>query len=56
MTAPPACPGGPEGARLAGTIEGWFSSLLVKDRGILYEDQHLQVGLIRLPSLVEGGQ
>jgi len=40
-----AVPGGPEGARLAGSIEGWFGSLLVKDRGILYEDQNLQIGV-----------
>lgn len=32
-------------ARPVGSIEQWFSNLLTKDKGILYEDQYLQVGM-----------
>ncbi|MEW5308641.1 MAG: hypothetical protein WDW38_000584 [Sanguina aurantia] len=28
-----------------GDVRGWHSALLLKDRGVLYEDQYLQVGL-----------
>ncbi|KAL6765657.1 Coatomer/clathrin adaptor appendage, Ig-like subdomain-containing protein [Haematococcus lacustris] len=34
-----------EAARPLGSLEHWYSQLLVKERGILYEDPHLQVGV-----------
>mmetsp|Transcript_39785 Transcript_39785/g.88425 ORF Transcript_39785/g.88425 Transcript_39785/m.88425 type:complete len:1123 (+) Transcript_39785:142-3510(+) len=34
-----------EPAKPTGDIARWYSNLLVKDRGILYEDQYLQVGV-----------
>ena len=36
---------GLEPARPTGSVDTWLSSLLVKDRGILYEDQYLQIGV-----------
>uniref|UniRef100_A0A7S0R8D3 Clathrin adaptor alpha/beta/gamma-adaptin appendage Ig-like subdomain domain-containing protein n=1 Tax=Chlamydomonas leiostraca TaxID=1034604 RepID=A0A7S0R8D3_9CHLO len=48
VAAPVAAPA-PAGqfapARPVGSIEQWYSNLLTKDKGILYEDQYLQVGL-----------
>ena len=32
-----------EPAQPAGSVDAWFTALLVKDRGVLYEDQYLQV-------------
>lgn len=43
--APPPAQLAFEPARPAGSLENWFTSLLVKDKGILYEDQYLQVGV-----------
>ncbi|GLI58947.1 hypothetical protein VaNZ11_000735 [Volvox africanus] len=31
--------------RPVGDVDAWFSALILKERGILYEDQYLQVGL-----------
>ncbi|EFJ50611.1 hypothetical protein VOLCADRAFT_120602 [Volvox carteri f. nagariensis] len=31
--------------RPVGDVEAWYSALILKERGILYEDQYLQVGL-----------
>ncbi|GFR46483.1 hypothetical protein Agub_g8060 [Astrephomene gubernaculifera] len=44
---PPAAPAPPpvEPPCPTGNVEAWYSALLLKDRGILYEDQYLQVGL-----------
>jgi hypothetical protein len=30
-------------AQPIGSVDAWFANLLVKDKGVLYEDQYLQV-------------
>eukprot|EP00200_Dunaliella_tertiolecta_P006547 CAMPEP_0202346842 /NCGR_PEP_ID=MMETSP1126-20121109/5457_1 /ASSEMBLY_ACC=CAM_ASM_000457 /TAXON_ID=3047 /ORGANISM="Dunaliella tertiolecta, Strain CCMP1320" /LENGTH=1093 /DNA_ID=CAMNT_0048938303 /DNA_START=70 /DNA_END=3351 /DNA_ORIENTATION=- len=34
-----------EPAQPIGSIDAWFANLLIKDKGVLYEDQYLQVGV-----------
>ncbi|GIL70205.1 hypothetical protein Vretimale_3499 [Volvox reticuliferus] len=43
VTAPP--PALVDLPRPVGDVDAWFSALILKERGILYEDQYLQVGL-----------
>ena len=46
-SAPPASagPGSLEVRPVGGTLDGWLSKLYVADKGILYQDQHLQIGV-----------
>ncbi len=50
--ADPFAAGGPtlgpaagEGIRPVGDVQEWFTRLCLRDSGVLYEDQHLQVGV-----------
>ncbi|KAG2494582.1 hypothetical protein HYH03_007348 [Edaphochlamys debaryana] len=48
FAAPPAAAAAPapvDPPRPTGDLEAWFNALLLKERGILYEDQYLQIGL-----------
>ncbi|GIL47564.1 hypothetical protein Vafri_4358 [Volvox africanus] len=44
VTVPPPPPP-VDPPRPVGDVDAWFSALILKERGILYEDQYLQVGL-----------
>jgi len=46
LTAPQDAGGEGANARVeGGTVEGWYSKLCISEKGVLYQDQYLQIGL-----------